>query len=144
VTIVFALIAAVFAFLAGTESGKLGADWWQALSPTALPFFFIAVAFFFFAVATVFKPKPLSHPWRYEMLMVGACFLLALSVVYAATHPTQINEQLVAFIGIQTTATLIIVVLFFVLKSDKSWKLAIPALLLFIASIGILGYAFLG
>ncbi|MCX7702694.1 MAG: hypothetical protein N2234_01125 [Planctomycetota bacterium] len=142
--VVFALLGVVFAFLAGAEGGKLGSNWWQMLGPGALPLISLALAFLFFSIAASVPSKPLSQPWRYELLMLGCGLVFVFSIVYAVTHPERVDEQVFALVGAEAVSALIVVILFFTMKSGKMWKLAIPAIILIAAGMGGFWFAFLG
>lgn len=142
--LIVALIGAVFAFIAGAESGTLNEGWWDNLNTSALPYISLSVVFFVLAGAASVNVKSLSTPWRYELLMLGATVTFGLSVLYAATHPERIDVKLFTLMSAQAVAAFILVILFLVMKSNRSWKLAMPALLLFFACAGFFGYALLG
>ena len=142
--VILCLIGAVFAFLAGAQGGELSEQWWETLNASVLPFLSLAVAFFIFAAVASVSPKPLSSSWRFESLMLGATALFGFSVLFAATHPEKIDTELLSLMLAQGATSFILLVLFFILKGDKFWKLAIPAILFFVVGAGFFGYAFLG
>ena len=142
--VILCVIGAIFAFLAGAEGSGLNEGWLENVGAGFFSFFSLAVAFFIFASIVSVPPILLSSSWRFESLMLGATALFGLSVLFAATHPEKIEPGFFSLMVAQGATSFILLVLFFILKGDKFWKLAIPAILFFVAGAGFFGFAFLG
>lgn len=156
-SMIFMLLGIALAFLAGSESGAVSGIWWETLSADVLPYICLSLSFLLLAIVSIAPRKvrevskgpetnengepeeTMPTTWRYELLMFGSSVLFGLSLVYAAMHPDNLDRQLFALMAAQGV-TLVLITLFFVMKSNKLWRLAIPSLLILIGGAGFLVY----